>query len=131
MEIKQDISKLKKLFLDASELQYGCTNFYDAIYIVPKYTDGHISGYRDLNIYGINKTNRYEHGYCAEKIGTSDHIRVNSLFKKLKHFQISIDMPYLENIIRIYCRDHLIRVTGLNFDFVKNKRRWYGNNRYN
>ena len=117
---KTNKEKINKQIENATELSYDCTGYYDELYIVPEYTNSAKLGYRDLGIYGIKtNNNRHETGIFIEKLNRNDHIRIDSFFKKLKGFQLSIDMPYLTNIIRIYCRDHLIRVKNSEFDFVK------------
>lgn len=108
---------------NAPEKSLFTTNIYDAILIEPQNKDSYGSGYRDLNIYGMIKTERHEKGFYIEKIKTSDNLKINSFFKKLKGFQISIDIPYLENIIHIYCKNYLIKVCNQDFKFIKDKRK--------
>ena len=114
-------SEIRELIKNALEKPLLIKRFYDGLYIVPQKKDSWESGYRDLDIYGVIKS---ENGISVEKVKTIDSLQINSFFKKLKGFQISIDIPYLDNIVSISCYRHLIEVDGLGFRFTKDKRKW-------
>lgn len=95
------------------------TKRYDGLLIEPLDEDSWISGYRDLNIYGYIKN---ENGIIIENVYRKDVLQINSFFKKLKNFEISMDIPFSENIIHLSCHKHLIEVTNNIFKFVKDKR---------
>ena len=116
-----ELSKeIRILIRNAPEKPLNTTYIYDELLIEPWYNDSWSSGYRDLNIFGLNKNDQ---GISVEKITTKDVLNIDSLFKKLKGFAISIDIPYPDNIIHISCRGHLIKVIGTTFKFIKDKRR--------
>lgn len=110
--------EIKKLIKNAPEKPLYAIKRYDAILIDPKYKDDWESGYRNLEILGAIKS---ENGLSVEKIKVSDVLNINSFFKKLKGFEISIDIPYPGNIICIYCHNYLIEVNSQEFKFVKSK----------
>ena len=113
-------SEIRELIQNALEKPLLIKRFYDGLYIVPQKKDSWESGYRDLDIYGVIKS---ENGISVEKVKTIDSLQINSFFKKLKGFQITIDIPYLDNIVGISCYRHLIEVDGLEFRFTKNKKK--------
>lgn len=116
-----ELSKeIKELIKNAPEKPIFTTKRYDGILISPQDKDSAESGYRDLEIFGVIKS---EEGLSVEKIKDSDVLEINSLFKKLKGFSISIDIPYSENVIHISCYNHLIEVNNTDFRFVKDKRK--------
>lgn len=113
-------SEIRELIKNALEKPLLIKRFYDGLYIVPQKKDSWESGYRDLDIYGVIKS---ENGISVEKVKTIDSLQINSFFKKLKGFQISIDIPYLDNIVSISCYRHLIEAIEGEFRFVKDKRK--------
>jgi hypothetical protein len=115
-----DNNELKKLIQNAPEKPLYAIKRYDAILINPKDKDDWQSGYRNLEVFGVIKS---ENGLFVEKIKGSDVLNINSFFKKLKGFEISIDIPYPGNIICIYCHNYLIEVNSHEFKFVKHKKR--------
>ncbi len=114
------MSEIRKLIQNAPEKPLLVKRVYDGIIIEPLNGDSWESGYRDLNVYGLIKN---ENGVILEKIGRNDTIKINSFFKKLKGFEISIDFPLHESSIRIYCKNYLIEAIEGEFRFVKDKRR--------
>ena len=114
-EFSKEISELIK---NAPEKQLFTTKRYDAILINPKNKDDWESGHKNLEIFGVIKS---ENGLSVEEIKVFDVLNINSFFKKLKGFEISIDIPYPGDIICIYCRNYLIEVNSQEFKFVKNK----------
>ena len=118
---KLNLSKeIKELIKNAPEKQLYAIKRYDVILINPKYKDDWESGYKNLEIFGVIKS---EKGLSVEKIKVSDVLNINSFFKKLKGFEISIDVPFPGDIICIYCHNYLIEVNSQEFKFVKNKRK--------
>jgi len=117
--LSEEFSKeINELIKNAPEKQLFTTKRYDAILINPKNKDDWESGYKNLEIFGVIKS---ENGLSVEKIKVFDVLNINSFFKKLKGFEISIDIPYPGDIICIYCRNYLIEVNSQEFKFVKNK----------
>ena len=117
----EDFSKeINKLIKNAPEKPFHVTKRYDAILINPQHEDSWESGYRDLEIFGVIKS---EKGLSVEKIKVFDVLNINSFFKKLKGFELSIDIPYPGDIICIYCHNYLIQVNSHEFKFVKHKRK--------
>lgn len=113
-------SELKELISKAPEKPLFTIRRYDGIIINPRNTDNCDSGYRDLELYGVIKS---ENGILLEKITITDVLTINSFFKKLKGFEILIDIPYPENFIHISCHNYLIEVDNHGFKFVKDSRK--------
>ena len=114
----EDSEKLLEKIKNAPEKPRLTKKIYDAILIEPLYKDSCDSGYRDLNIYGTIKT---LNGLTIEKIEKDDNLKINSFFKKLKGFDITIDIPYLTSIIHIYFKNYQIEVENREFRFIKEK----------
>lgn len=112
--------KIEELIKNAPEKPLYATKRYDAILINPKHKDDWESGYRNLEIFGAIKS---ENGLFVEKIKIFDVLNINSFFKKLKGFEISIDIPNPGNIICIYCHNYCIEVNSQEFKFVKHKKK--------
>ena len=111
---KELLEKIK----NAPEKPRLTKKIYDAILIEPLDKDSCDSGYRDLNVYGATKD---LNGLIIEKIETDDNVKINSLFKKLKKFDLTIDIPYSTSIIHIYFKNHQIEVENREFRFIKEK----------
>lgn len=114
----RELSKeIKELIKTAPEKPTMAIKRYNAILINSLHKDSWETGYRDLEIFGVIKS---KNGLFVEKIKVSDILNINSFFKQLKGFEISIDILYPENIIHVYCHNYLIEVNGLGiFNFVK------------
>ena len=122
-DIKEYIMEYAKKLLEkmknAPEIPINAIEIYDAILIEPLDEDSWDSGYRTLNFYGYLKVLDSFDKFIIEKIGSRDCLNIHTLFKKLKGFEISIDIPFYTNVICIYCKNHDIQVENREFKFIK------------
>lgn len=109
---KELLEKIKR----APEISINAIEIYDAILIEPLNKDSWDSGYRTLNFYGYLKV---DDGFIIEKIGSRDCLNIHTVFRKLKGFEVTIDIPFYTNIIRIYCKNNDIQVENREFKFIK------------
>lgn len=118
-EMKELSEKIEELIKNAPEKPWYIRNRYNTILINPKNKDDWESGYKNLEIFGVIKS---ECGLFVEKLWVSDVLNINSFFKKLKRFGISIDILHPGKIICISCDNYLFEVSGSKeLKFVKNK----------